>query len=50
VPEPEPEPGAAPDAEGLEGEGGEPAGSPPAADGPAHGTMPEENLPVGALS
>ena len=46
---PEPEPEAAPEAEGLEGEGGEPAGSPPTAEGPAHGTLPEENLPVGAL-
>ncbi|HLG11970.1 MAG TPA: hypothetical protein VI876_09440 [Dehalococcoidia bacterium] len=42
-PEPEPAPGAA----GLPGAAGEPAGTPPAADGPAHGTMPEENLPAG---
>ncbi|HEY7467436.1 MAG TPA: hypothetical protein VIB47_12160 [Dehalococcoidia bacterium] len=55
-PAPAPAPGAAagPDAStapgptGLPGEAGEPAGTPPAADGPAHGTMPEENLPAGA--
>jgi hypothetical protein len=46
-PAPAPDAGAAPDATGLPGAAGEPAGSPPAADGPAHGTMPEENLPVG---
>jgi hypothetical protein len=42
-PEPEPEPAAA----GLPGEAGEPAGTPPPAEGPAHDTMPEENLPGG---
>ena len=45
---PEPEPAVEPEAEGIEGEGGEPAGSPPPADGPAHGTLPEASLPVGS--
>jgi hypothetical protein len=49
-PEAEPEPEAEADAEGLEGEAGEPAGSPPPPGGPAHGKLPEENLPVGAPS
>lgn len=44
---PEPEPAPELEEEGLEGAAGEPAGSPPAAEGPAHGTLPEENLPVG---
>lgn len=35
-------------AAGITGGSPEPAGSPPPADGPAHGTLPEENLPVGA--
>jgi hypothetical protein len=47
-PAPAPDAGAAPEPAALPGEAGEPAGSPPAADGPAHGTMPEENLPAGA--
>ena len=39
-----------PEVEGLEGEGEEPAGSPPTTDGPAHGTLPEENLPMDVLA
>jgi hypothetical protein len=45
-PEPGPGPGGGGGGEGgLEGEAGEPAGAPPTLDGPAHGTLPEENLP-----
>jgi hypothetical protein len=41
--------GAAPagEGEGLPGAAGEPAGAPPQANGPAHGVLPEDNLPGG---